>query len=263
MTHDREPAPADLELPPAPEQWARDFFDQGFETTFRALGKYDTTTADLDALGAQPFMQPGASILDVPCGFGRHAGPLTERGYQVTGIDASAEQIDQARQRHPKATFAQADMRTPPPGPFDVVLNLWTSFGYLDTPSEDQQALTAWASALNPGGHLVMELTTRERAEYENRRAAEPISTKSVTHEGVTEDAWYDWEARIAHVRYTRPGWSRTCRTRMYSRPELHAMLTAAGFSTVTFTGDFAGGPVQPQNRTVVLATTPTQRHHL
>lgn len=149
-------------------------------------------------------------------------------------------------------------MRTPPPGPFDAVLNLWTSFGYLDTAADDLAALTAWRRALVPGGGLAMEFTTLERAEHENRDGNEPVSSKHAEHNGVTEDARYDWTAQIAHVRYTRPGWSRTCRTRMYSHAQLHAALHTAGFAQVTLMGDFHGNPVTPANRTVILATTST-----
>ncbi|MFD3662652.1 class I SAM-dependent methyltransferase [Streptomyces sp. NPDC058659] len=246
----------DSALVTAPDDWADAFFDPGFEETFRVLGKYDSTDADLDALCAKEFMTPGTRVLDVPCGFGRHTGPLTARGLHVTGIDASPHQIARARVLHPGADFHQADMRNPPSGEFDVVLNLWTSFGYLNAPEDDLAALTAWAGALKPGGHLVMELTTRERAEHENRHGTEPISTKTVTYNGVTESAWYDWEAKYAHVTYTRPGWSATCRTRMYSRPELEDALHQAGFAVVSFAGDFTGGPVRPENRTVVTAIT-------
>lgn len=51
-------------------------------------------------------------------------------------------------------------------------------------------------------------------------------------------------------------GWSATCRTRMYSRPELEDALHQAGFTVVSFAGDFTDGPVRPENRTVVTAIT-------
>jgi len=43
----------------------------------------------------------------------------------------------------------------------------------------------------------------------------------------------------------------------MYSRPELHTALSRAGFTAITFAGDFTGSPVRPQNRTVIFASTP------
>lgn len=42
---------------------------------------------------------PGASILDVGCGTGRHAVELARKGYAVTGIDLSASMLAQAREK--------------------------------------------------------------------------------------------------------------------------------------------------------------------
>ena len=245
------------DLDAVPDEWARTFFDEGFEETFRLRGAYCSTQDDLDALcsTAMPHGH-GTRVLDVACGFGRHAGSLTERGCRVVGIDASPQQIAQARQLYPQTRFVVADMRQPPPGPYDVVLNLWTSFGLLPTRADDLAALTAWRKVLAPGGILIMDLTTRERAEHLNRKGRELTSTKRVTHEGVTTEARYDWAEGISYVRYSRDGWSRPSRTRLYSRPELELALREAGFAAVSLWGDFQLGPIDPAKRTVVIAGT-------
>ncbi|MER6125932.1 class I SAM-dependent methyltransferase [Streptomyces sp. NPDC001795] len=201
----------------------------------------------------------GIRVLDVACGFGRHAGPLAGRGYQVVGVDSSRAQIERARHSYPGVSFLVADMREPPPGPFDVILNLWTSFGLLPTEADDLAALIAWRSVLAPGGTLIMDLTTLERAEHTNRKGDEPVTSKEVTRDGVTTQARYDWGSRTSFVRYSRGGWSRACRTRLYSRPELDSVLRKAGFTTVTFRGDFRCGPVDPAKRTVVIATADSE----
>ena len=41
----------------------------------------------------------GGDVLDVPCGFGRHALPLAAAGYRVTGVDRSPTLLDEARRR--------------------------------------------------------------------------------------------------------------------------------------------------------------------
>ena len=40
---------------------------------------------------------PGAALLDICCGHGRHAIPLAERGYRVTGVDSSEDALAAAR----------------------------------------------------------------------------------------------------------------------------------------------------------------------
>ena len=41
----------------------------------------------------------GGDLLDVPCGFGRHAIPLADAGYRVSGVDRSQVLLDEARRR--------------------------------------------------------------------------------------------------------------------------------------------------------------------
>jgi SAM-dependent methyltransferase len=51
-------------------------------------------------------LSPGAAILDVGCGTGRHAVPLAELGYAVTGVDLSEGMLAQARAKADAAGVA-------------------------------------------------------------------------------------------------------------------------------------------------------------
>jgi len=75
---------------------------------------------------------PPATVLDVPCGFGRHAVALLGGGYDVTGVDL--EQRAVAAARDAGATAYELDMRSLPdlPGTFDAVICMWASFGWFD-----------------------------------------------------------------------------------------------------------------------------------
>jgi SAM-dependent methyltransferase len=78
-------------------------------------------------------LQRGTRVLDVPCGFGRHARLLARRGMVVVGVDLSSAMIAEARRSGPQPglSFVRADMRRLTyQGEFDAVLNLYTSFGY-------------------------------------------------------------------------------------------------------------------------------------
>jgi ubiquinone/menaquinone biosynthesis C-methylase UbiE len=109
----------------------------------------------------------GANILDLCCGHGRHAIPLAQRGYQVTGLDLSEVFLryarDKAAARGVEVRWVQADMREVPfEGEFDAVLNLFTAFGYLENEAEDQKVLEQVHKALKPGGRFLIELLHRE-----------------------------------------------------------------------------------------------------
>ncbi|RMI28447.1 class I SAM-dependent methyltransferase [Nocardia stercoris] len=234
--------------------WAAALFDEGYEETFRRLGKYDTTERDIDDLVRLVGLAPGSRILDVPCGWGRHAGRLQSLGHKVFGVDGSASQIHRARTMWPEVTFQRSDMRNTPPGPFDVILNLWTSFGYLPTMEDDLTALRAWHHSLARTGCLVMELTTRENAEYTNRVGDELSTSKVVDINGVRETSIIDWGTGISRNTYSRDGWTRTSYLRLYRRTEIEDLLRQAGFAAVDQYGSFTGEPVSDAHRTIFLA---------
>jgi SAM-dependent methyltransferase len=110
----------------------------------------------LDGLAAS--LPPGARVLDLGCGAGAPiAVHLAERGFRVTGLDASARMLELARQTVPGATLVHGDMRSADPGgPFDGIV-AWDSVFHL--PREDQTALLGRLAAwLRPGGRLLLSL---------------------------------------------------------------------------------------------------------
>jgi len=81
-------------------------------------------------------LKKGASILDAPCGVGRHSLLLAKKGFKVTGIDIASYSLGQCRKEARKTrlqiTLKQAELKKLPfpRDSFDLVANLWTSFGY-------------------------------------------------------------------------------------------------------------------------------------
>lgn len=71
-------------------------------------------------------VSPGERVLDLGCGYGAVAYSIASRaGAMVTGIDLSAENLAQARQRftHPNLRFIEGDVRTDlPREPFDTIV---------------------------------------------------------------------------------------------------------------------------------------------
>jgi SAM-dependent methyltransferase len=109
----------------------------------------------------------GARILDVPCGQGRHAHLLAEAGFDVDGLDYSADLLAKARERGtgPTLRYTRGDMRKLPArwtGRFDAVLNLFTSFGFFVDPADDRRVIEEFARVLRPGGLLVWHGGSRD-----------------------------------------------------------------------------------------------------
>jgi SAM-dependent methyltransferase len=232
-------------------------FGADFSDLAEVLGRYAETAAEVDGLVRLLAVAPGAHVLDVPCGFGRFAGPLHQRGFRVTGIDFSPDQIALAGARNPGPEYVVGDMAQPPPGPYDALINTFTSFGYGATPDDDARVLRAWHEVLAPGGVLVMETADLERARTllggDASRAPDGPGARNVVGD-VEERQSVDWDAHVLINRYRAGERYLELRTRLYTREQLVYMLNGAGFGEVQCYGGFDAHPKRPEDRLVVRA---------
>ena len=102
-------------------------------------------------------------ILDVACGTGRHAIPLSEKGYMVTGVDRSQAMLDVLGEKTGQAgiemSVVQCDMKDIEfKKEFDAIICMYTSFNYLLTDQDIEKALVAFYRALRPGGIAILDL---------------------------------------------------------------------------------------------------------
>ena len=141
--------------------WFETFFTPLALDFWRAAVPAEATSAEADFLVDALGVAPGAKLLDLPSGSGRHALALAQRGYPVTGIDLAPSGVARAREeasaRALPATFVRGDMREPPPGgPYDGAFCFGNSFGYLL--HEDMQRFAAnMLHAVCPGGRWAID----------------------------------------------------------------------------------------------------------
>lgn len=139
------------------------------------------------------------SILELGCGTGKHALILSEKGYQIDGVDLSDEMISIAYDQNQKlpqniasnVQFEQGDLRTVRMGKkYDAIVSLFHVMSY-QTSNEDLSAAFATAKAhLKPGGVFLFDCwygpgvlsdrpTTRikrlENSKISMTRIAEPV----------------------------------------------------------------------------------------
>ena len=100
-----------------------------------------------------PAATPGARLLDVGCGTGHHLARYRRQGYEVVGVDGSAEMLARARAANPDIPLQEADLQALPfaDATFDVVISIEV-LRYLP---ESAPALREMARVLRPGGILV------------------------------------------------------------------------------------------------------------
>ncbi|HTI49437.1 MAG TPA: methyltransferase domain-containing protein [Planctomycetaceae bacterium] len=103
--------------------------------------------------------QPGERILDLGCGTGQLTTQIAAAGAEVTGLDRSAEMLEQARRSYPAIHFEQGDATAfsfagPP---FDAVF----SNAVLHWVKPPEAAVARIRAALKPGGRFVAEFGGR------------------------------------------------------------------------------------------------------
>jgi SAM-dependent methyltransferase len=121
----------------------------------------EQTHAEADFLEKALRLPPGARVLDVPCGGGRHSLKLASRGFQMTGVDISAEFLavaqKRATERHLPITWERQPMLDLPwQGEFDGAFCAGNSLGGLDD-DETAAFFGAVARALKPGARFVVD----------------------------------------------------------------------------------------------------------
>ncbi len=206
-------------------------------------------------------LSPGARVLDLCCGPGRHSIELARRGFRVTGVDRTKTYLRDARRLARKEKleieFVLADMRRfRRPRSFDAAINMFTAFGYFKNKADDLRALNNVFASLRPGGVFLMDIIGKERiAKIFNPRTwhREPDGTI------ILEERWLEDDFGWIENRWTmiRKGRMRTHRVahRLYSAVELRDLLKQAGFARAKAFGTLDGAPYdQSAQRLVIVA---------
>ncbi len=243
-------------------QWheADDFWETLGPVFFEA-GRWETAPGEVDRVLALLGVAPGAPLLDLCCGPGRHSLELARRGYPVTGVDRTESFLEIARGEAAglPVEFVRDDMRRfCRPDAYAGVLNLYSSFGYFADPADDRRALDNMYRSLKPGGTLVLEMLGKE-----------------IVGRQLVGRNWIEWEGGflLEASEVTRDwGWLQNRWVvitpdgvqefqwghRLYAASELSMLLVAAGFGDVRLLGDLAGGAYgQNANRLVAAARKP------
>jgi len=203
-------------------------------------------------------VEPGAGILDLGCGPGRHSVELAKRGFRVTGVDRTARYLDKARtyasDQGVTVEFVLDDMRTfRRQAAFDGAINLYTSFGYFDDPEEDRRVLRNLRESLRPGARLVMEMAGKEILAriYTPKDWIELPDGSLLLFEREVEPGWTHLKNRWISIRDgERTEFHFT--HRVYSAAELSALLTEEGFAVEAIHGGLDASPYDRQAQRLV-----------
>ena len=188
----------------------------------------------------------GQRVLDLCCGWGRHAIHLARAGLHVVGVDRSFDLLRLAQERAEfqaalRGRLVRADMSQLPfeGACFDSVLNLFSSFGYLSE-ADDRATLLELARVLRPGGRALLDLMNPKRV----RQGLVPRSERKGPGFSLLEQRRLEGGgARVVkEVRFTPEGqppqhWCEV--VRLYELGECLALLESAGLDLESAFGAF------------------------
>ena len=224
-------------------EWFGTWFDSEY---YHLLYKdRDYTEAEAFVAKLSDYLKPTKEqlILDLACGKGRHSIHLNRMGANVEGSDYSVNSINYAK-KYNNATlkFYTHDMRDPLPKTYDIILNLFTSFGYFDTDEEHIQTLQHIYNGLAEGGTFVFdfmnvdlviknliakELIVKEGIEFHiKREVVDGKITKHIAFEDEQEQ-WHYHKEKVSALDYTT----------------LSDMMTSVGFTGIDTFGDYQLNP--------------------
>ncbi|NHJ14656.1 MAG: class I SAM-dependent methyltransferase [Candidatus Thorarchaeota archaeon] len=177
------------------------------------------------------------SILDLSCGIGRHANEFARRGYSVTGVDRTAYFLDKAieiaNRERLSVEYVLKDMREfSRANSFDVVLSMFTSFGYFEKQEENEMVLKSIQSSLKSGGRFLMEAMGKEVLARIFRKASVEIGefgTVAVYRRPIED--WSKMWNQYIFIDEKNEVYRNELVHFLYSATEFKSLLRSAGFS--------------------------------
>ncbi|HEX9205355.1 MAG TPA: class I SAM-dependent methyltransferase [Candidatus Deferrimicrobiaceae bacterium] len=225
--------------------WYETIFDERYPELFGPLER-DPEEEVAQIVGLIPI-PPGAAVADLGCGRGRHAIPLSRRGYRVTGVDLSEKMLRMARERAERegaaVEWVREDMREfVRPGAFDVFLSLFSSFGFFGD-EENQKVLDNVGRSLKPGGALLLDLRNSQKGLAGEGELEETVTVPAGRLNMRVRFDRTTGRARAEHE-LVRPDGIRISSAfdvRIYSEEELTRMIGRAGMRVVSVHGTLDG----------------------
>jgi 2-polyprenyl-3-methyl-5-hydroxy-6-metoxy-1,4-benzoquinol methylase len=224
--------------------WYKDWFNS--EDYLQVYKHRDSVEAEILVKLIQKKLNllSGSYVLDMACGAGRHSIAFALKGYSVKAVDLSERLINEAKknaiQANVNVDFVQADIRDLKiDKQFDLVVNLFTSFGYFETDQENFIVIQKAYDLLKSGGYFVLDYLNKNYL----KKNLVPLSTFSengttITQKRTINKNRVEKEITIEKNRLINKFYESV---RLYDFDELKDILEGTGFRIFKTFGDFNG----------------------
>lgn len=233
---------------------ARDWYKKIWTLDIQNQSWVEDTKRQVDFLVEHLALRGDERVLDLACGFGRHALELARRGFDVTGVDITPDYVryatEQARKEKLNARFICQDIREVSfAEPFDVVLNMADgAVGYLENETENHKIFEVIAHALKPGGKHFMDIMSADYA-----RGHFPCKLWDAGEQCLTLSQ-FEWDDAASTMLYgqidmpygqplSKPCMEEGNTIRLYGQDEVRRIFADLGMQVQETWADFSGTP--------------------
>ncbi|MBI2122329.1 MAG: class I SAM-dependent methyltransferase [Candidatus Sungbacteria bacterium] len=257
------------------KEWWKTAFNKDYLTAdsyFVSKARTKREISFLLKLTGKIGLTKSAEILDLACGYGTHAIALAKHEFNVTGIDTSEYFLKIAREtskkQKQKVQFSKKDMRTLSfKKRFNLIINMYTSFGYFAEESDNLLVLRKISRALKPKGFLLIDLNNLSQVFfqfYQNGASTGKNNIVSMFQNETLKNGkrlvikkeidpltmhWtitYSWKER-------RKQKNLQLRIRLFSLPEFRRMLEESGLKIKRVWGYYDGSPYRFDSRRLII----------
>ena len=231
------------------EKWASVLFPEE---------RWEKAPEEVDNLILRLGISPGATLLDLCCGPGRHSLEFARRGFSVVGVDRTETYLRKARSLAKteglELEFVREDMRTfCRPDSFDAAINLFTSFGFFEDAKDDELVAKNVHVSLKDGGFFLIDTVGKEiLARIFRERDWYDVDGAMMLEERRVTQNWSWIENRWILVKDGKAD-EFEFGFRLYSAAELSALLRGCGFEAIEVYGDLAGAPYDHEAKRLVV----------
>ena len=195
-------------------------------------------------------------VLDLACGKGRHSLTLNSLGLRVLGVDLSPHSIQNASQfQNNHLKFQEHDMREVIENEnFNVIFNLFTSFGYFEDEADNFAVLRAIHEMLLVDGILVIDFMNTTKT------LNSLVSEEVIVQDNIVFNLKREFDGRFIkkYISFSDQGevFNFQESVRGFSLDDFQNMLTETNFKIEKVFGDFHLNPYNPTTsaRLIIIA---------
>lgn len=232
-------------------EWYKDWFaSEDYLTVYKHRNFGDAIDLINTILGRLDVTKH-CSVLDAACGAGRHSILFAKEGFNVTAFDLSKTLLKagvrNAKNENVNVDFFCSDIRNAPlKTKFDLILNLFTSFGYFEDDGENFLFLKNAKKILAPEGYFVFDYFN-ERYLIKN---LVPHTERRLNGKDIVEDRFFKNKRVIKTIKISDGKRANVFKesVRLYGVEEIEERLFLLGYNVAAKWGDYKGSEFDEDN---------------